>query len=231
MGLLGSAFIKEIRREGGTGIVADIKAGQNLSDNEIFLDITDENSVNTVIREILDRHGRIDGWINNAYPRTGDWGLPFEEIPYDSWRKNVDMHLNGYFLCSQKVLEVMSDQGSGSLINMASIYGVVAPDFSIYEDTNMTMPAAYAAIKGGIVQLTRYLAAYYGPKNIRVNCISPGGIFDNQDPVFVDRYNSKVPLGRMAGPEDIAPFITLLLSDESAYITGQNITIDGGFSI
>jgi len=124
----------------------------------------------------------------------------------------------------------MKDQRHGSVVNIASIYGTVGPDFSIYEGTNMTMPAAYSAIKGGVINFTRYLASYYGSYNIRVNCISPGGIFDKQSPNFVNKYESKVPLRRMGLPEDISPAVGFLLAQESSYITGQNIIIDGGWT-
>ena len=124
----------------------------------------------------------------------------------------------------------MKNQEFGSIVNISSIYGTVGPDFTIYEGTNMTMPAAYSAIKGGVINFTRYLASYLGPQNIRVNTISPGGIFDNQPANFVDNYNKKVPLRRMGLPNDITPSVIFLLSDESSYITGQNIIIDGGWT-
>ena len=125
----------------------------------------------------------------------------------------------------------MSKQMYGSIINIASIYGVVGPDFTVYDETSMTMPAGYSAIKGGLINLTRYMASYFGSNNIRVNCVSPGGIFDNQDINFVKNYEKKVPLGRMGLPEDIAPSVAFLLSDDSKYITGQNLIIDGGWTI
>jgi NAD(P)-dependent dehydrogenase (short-subunit alcohol dehydrogenase family) len=140
------------------------------------------------------------------------------------------MHLNGYFLCCQNVLAQMKKQNSGSFINMASIYGVVGPDFTVYEGTPIGNPAGYAAIKGGIINLTRYLASYYGKYNVRVNCISPGGIFDNQHEIFLANYNKKVPMKRMGTPEDIAPSASFLMSDESSYITGHNLIIDGGWT-
>ena len=126
----------------------------------------------------------------------------------------------------------MKIQNEGSLINMASIYGIVGPDFSLYEDLdNMTMPAAYSAIKGGIINLTRYLASYYGKYNIRINSVSPGGIYDNQADSFIKKYNLKTPLNRMARPEDVTPIVCFLLSNDSKYITGQNILVDGGYTI
>jgi NAD(P)-dependent dehydrogenase (short-subunit alcohol dehydrogenase family) len=124
----------------------------------------------------------------------------------------------------------MKEQKKGSIVNISSIYGVVGPDFGVYEGTEMTLPAAYSAIKGGIINFSRYLAAYLGPNGVRVNCISPGGIFDNQNPVFVENYNKKVPMKRMGLPIDISPAVTFLLSEEASYITGQNIAIDGGWT-
>ena len=121
-------------------------------------------------------------------------------------------------------------QGNGSLLNFASIYGVVGNDFTIYEGLEMYPPAAYSAIKGGIVSLTKYLASYFGKFNIRVNCLSPGGIFDHQHHEFVKRYEERVPLKRMGKPEDIAPVACFLVSDGAGYITGQNILVDGGWT-
>jgi len=125
----------------------------------------------------------------------------------------------------------MKKQGFGSLINMSSIYGLVGPDFTIYEGTDMTMPAAYAAIKGGLNNLTRYLASYYGVSQVRINTVSPGGILDNQPKSFVDNYNKKVPLKRMGNPKDIVSAVYYLLSDEANYVTGHNLVVDGGWSI
>ena len=124
----------------------------------------------------------------------------------------------------------MKIQKSGSIINITSIYGVVAADFTVYEGTGGTSPAAYSAIKGGLINFTRYLASYFGKYNIRVNCVSPGGIFDKQNSVFVKNYQNKVPMKRMGNPEDIAPSVTFLLSEDSKYITGQNLIIDGGWT-
>jgi NAD(P)-dependent dehydrogenase (short-subunit alcohol dehydrogenase family) len=228
-GLLGKQIISRLRNAGAVAIAADINV-ENASD-EVYIDITSEGSVQQVIQTIMKQHGKIDGWVNNAYPRTKDWGNKLEDVPFESWRKNVDMHLNGYFICSKLALEQMKVQQSGSLINMSSIYGIVAPDFTVYEGTEMTMPAAYSAIKGGIVNLTRYLAAYYGQYQVRVNTVSPGGIFDNQNEIFVNNYNKKVPMKRMGSADDIAAAVHFLLSDDSSYVTGHNFVVDGGWSI
>jgi len=229
-GLLGSAMIKELKEHGAFVINLDIshKTNENLSN--IKCDITNKESIDHALEIIINKYNKIDGLVNNAYPRTGDWANKFEDIKLDSWKKNIDWQLNSYFYISQQVAIQMSKQKRGSIINIASIYGVNGPDFTVYEGTSMTMPAGYSAIKGGLVNLTRYMASYFGPHQVRVNSVSPGGIFDNQNSIFVKNYERKVPLQRMGVPEDIAPSIPFLLSDDSKYITGQNLIIDGGWT-
>ena len=229
-GLLGSEILLQIKNQGGVVINFDININSNSEITEVVCDITDSKSINYAINLVLKQYGKIDGLVNNAYPRTSDWGKKFENIQIDSWKSNVDMQMNSIFYMCQSVLEKMKIQKFGSIVNMASIYGVVGPDFSIYDNTEMTMPAAYSAIKGGVINFTRYLSSYYGKYNIRVNSISPGGIFNNQSETFVKNYETKVPMKRMGKPSDIAPAICFMLSDESSYITGQNIIIDGGWT-
>lgn len=229
-GLLGSSIYTDLEKNGAKVIGLDIKHKEpNLMN--LICDITKEDDVQSTVNSILAKYGKIDGWINNAYPRTSDWSTNVEKVLYESWRKNVDMHLNSYFLCSRIALNAMKSNKNGSLINIASIYGIQGPDFSIYEGTKIENPVGYSAIKGGIINLTRYLASYYGRYNLRANCVSPGGIFDGQDPVFVSNYENKVPLKRMGTPDDIAPTISFLLSEDASYISGQNIAIDGGWCI
>lgn len=229
-GLLGKAIVETLKSQSVTAVGTDVRF-DSAGDNNFTMDITSEESVKDIVSKIVGKYGRIDGWINSAYPRTSDWGKKVEDVPFESWRKNVDMHLNGYFLCSRTALEQMRKQGSGSLINISSIYGSLAPDFSVYEGTDMTMPVAYSAIKGGINALTKYLAAYYGPFGVRVNAVSPGGVFDGQPESFVQRYIAKVPLRRMATSGDVTAAICFLLTDDAGYITGQNLMIDGGWGI
>lgn len=194
------------------------------------LNIAEEKSINEFIKSIHDEYRRIDVWVNAAYPRTKDWSARFEKVTSKSWSRNVDAHLNGYFLCCQKAAEYMRAQGSGSIINLSSIYGLVGPDFSVYKGTSMTMPAAYSAIKGGIIGFTRYLASYYGRYDVRVNCVSPGGVYNGQPGSFVKRYEAKTPLKRMANPDDIVGGVIYLASDAARYVTGHNLVIDGGWS-
>ncbi len=229
-GLLGKVIQNDLTKCGAIVIGLDIKQSyRNVTNFEI--DTTDEENVKEVVKTILTKYNRIDGWINNAYPRTDDWGTNVEEVLYGSWKKNVDMHLNSYFLCSRIALHAMKENNKGSLVNIGSIYGSQGPDFTVYEGTSIDNPVGYSAIKGGIINLTRYLASYYGRYNLRANCVSPGGIFDGQDPKFVENYEKKVPLKRMGKPEDIAPIISFLMSDGAKYISGQNLIVDGGWSI
>jgi NAD(P)-dependent dehydrogenase (short-subunit alcohol dehydrogenase family) len=229
-GLLGKEIIRAIRLEGAICLNFDINHDTNVSLFNIKCDITNSNAVTDALKLVVSTFGKIDGLVNNAYPRTADWGSKFENIPLDSWRNNVDWQLNSYFYITQQVVSYMEKNADSSIVNIGSMYGVVGPDFTVYHGTNMTMPAAYAAIKGGIVNLTRYLSSYLGPKQIRVNVVSPGGIFDNQNPIFVENYNKKAPLGRMGLPEDISPAVVFFLSNEAKYITGQNLIVDGGWT-
>lgn len=235
-GLIGREIVKGLYEYGAIVYIADVndqKANELIKDTKIkfvYLDITSENSIREAVRTVIQSDGRISILVNGAYPRTKDWGLKFESIPFDSWKDNINNHLGGYFLCCQIIAEHMKHRGGGTIINLASIYGVVSPDFSLYEGTEMTMPAAYSAIKGGIISFTKYLATYYAKNNIRVNSISPGGVFDGQHSAFVSKYSKKTPLGRMANPSEIIGGVIYLASDASSYVTGQNLVIDGGWT-
>lgn len=229
-GLLGKSILIKLQNEGAFVINADIVAKDAPDFSNMYLDITSEDSIQSLFSRIFKKFGRIDGVVNNAYPRTADWGNKFENIKFNSWKQNVDFQLNSYFLVSQTALKYMKENRSGSIVNISSIYGVVGPDFTLYNGTDMTMPAAYSAIKGGLINLTRYLASYFGPFNIRINCVSPGGVLDGQPQTFIDNYNNKVPMKRMASPDDISPSVAFLLSNDSTYITGQNLIVDGGWT-
>ena len=237
-GLIGSAFSHAVAATGRCVILADIDRGKTLKlENElrekygkqsaffIKTDITRPASVESLIKETVNIYGAVHCLVNN-------YGRKFEDVCHDDFCENVNLHLGGYFQVCKSAAEVMKKQKFGSIVNMASIYGFTAPRFEIYEDTPMTMPVEYAAIKGGVINLTKYLASYLGPYNIRVNCISPGGVFDYQPENFVSKYCSKVPLQhRMANVDDLTGALLFLVSDESKYMTGQNLVIDGGWSL
>ena len=243
-GLLGHAFSKACAECGANVVVTDIdERGNELveqikkeakNSNVIFqkCDITNIRGIQDLIDLASKKFKSIDALVNNAYPRNKNYGKKFEDVSFEGFCENVNMHLGGYFLITQQVAKVMMKQNYGNIINMASIYGFSAPRFEIYEKTDMTMPIEYAAIKGAIINLTKYLASYLGRYNIRVNVISPGGVFNNQPESFVKKYSEKVVLGkRMANTDDIVGTLIFLLSDASKYITGQNIVVDGGFTL
>lgn len=229
-GLLGREIVRDIRHKGGTPINFDVNVEDNLELGTLYCDITKPESRETALQNVVKHLGRIDGLVNNAYPRTQDFASPFEDMSATNLSTNVEWQMNSYILLSQSVLEIMKKQTKGSIVNITSIYGVVGNDWTIYEGTNMVSAPAYAAIKGGIINFTRYLAALYGQNGLRINCVSPGGIFDHQPEPFVKAYEKKVPMKRMGKPDDIAPAVSFLLSEESKYITGQNLIVDGGWT-
>ncbi|WP_343563011.1 SDR family oxidoreductase [Sphingobacterium sp.] len=233
-GLIGSLTVADLTKKGALVVGADI-VQQVTAENEVDFfqsNVAKKQDIDRLVAYVLNKYGKIDGLVNLAYPRTADWGTKFEDIPFESWQENVDMQLNAVFYICQQVLEIMKGQFSGAIVNIASIYGVVGNDFSLYEEYGGTSPAAYAAIKGGVINFSKYLASYYGKYNVRVNCVSPGGIIDekNQHPSFIKRYSDKSPLGRMGRPEEIAPAISFLLSDDASFITGHNLMVDGGWT-
>jgi NAD(P)-dependent dehydrogenase (short-subunit alcohol dehydrogenase family) len=156
------------------------------------------------------------------------WGVPFEEQSIDTWRRAFEVNLTAIFEICQGLMPILKASDGASIINIASIYGLYGPDWSLYEGTAMSNPAAYGASKGGLIQLTRWLATTVAPK-VRVNAISPGGIFRNQPESFIQHYEKKTPIGRMASEDDFRGVTAYLASDLSKYVTGQNIVVDGGF--
>ena len=178
--------------------------------------------------------GRLDILINNAaFVGTSNltgWGVPFEQQETETWRRALEMNLTAVFDLTQTAVPYLKESGHGNIINVASIYGIVGPDPRLYSDLPMFNPAAYAASKGGVVQFTKWCSTVLAPE-IRVNAITPGGIFRNQDPAFLERYESRTPLKRMAHEDDFIGATVFLASDLSKYITGQNIVVDGGFSV
>ena len=228
-GLIGKQIINEIKQEGGRAINLDITNPKKPVNDNYFFDITDSNMKYNLLG-ILENFPKIDGLVNNAYPRTTDWGNILEDVSSDSFSKNIELQLTSVFEITKHISNIMKVKSTGSVVSIGSIYGIVGNDFSIYEGTGKTSPVAYSAIKGGLISMNRYFASYFGSNNIRFNCVSPGGVFDNQDQLFVNNYIKKVPLKRMCEPVDISGITIFLLSDKSQYITGQNIAVDGGWT-
>lgn len=233
-GLIGKEVVADLLRHDAIVIDADIScSNENQAERhfEFPLDITSNNSIDALIKFATDKFGRIDGLINCAYPHTKDWGrYKFEDNPFRHWEENVRMQLNPVFYLDQQVALVMERQKSGSIVNFGSIYGIVGNDFTIYEDYNGSSPVEYCAVKGGIINFTRYLASWLGKHNVRVNCVCPGGIWDHQREEFVRNYEHRCPMKRMGNPDDIAPLCLFLISDGAKYITGQIIAADGGWT-
>ena len=158
------------------------------------------------------------------------WSVPFEAQTVETWRRALEVNLTAVFDLCQSLTPLLKAAEGANIINIASIYGLYGPDWRLYEGTRMSNPAAYGASKGGLIQFTRWLATTIAP-NVRVNAISPGGVFRNQPEIFVNRYEAKTPLGRMATEDDFRGVVAYLASDLSKYVTGQNLTVDGGWGV
>ena len=239
-GLLGRTFCQAIADNGGVAVVAeyDIAIAEKLCTSlgnayivPAQVDITDKNSIKALITTISEKYGKIDALVNSAYPRNKNYGKHFFEVAYSDFCENVGMNLGGYFLTSQQFATYFEKQGYGNIINLASIYGVIAPRFEIYDNTPMTMPVEYAAIKSGLIHLSKYMAKYFKGKNIRVNTISLGGIEDKQPESFLKAYKEFCLNKGMLNAKDISGTVLYLLSDLSEFVNGQNIVVDDGFTL
>ncbi len=243
-GLLGTAFIHAIGANGGVAIIADVDdaAGLDLKEqvnqqqgpgraDYVHLDITDKSSILKAIESISKAHGHIDALVNNAYPRNKQYGRRLMDVEYSDLCENMNLNLGGYFLTSQQMAAFFLRQGHGNIVNIASIYGVVAPKFDIYNHTEMTMPVEYAVIKAGLIHLTKYMAKYFKGKNIRVNALSPGGILDAQPTIFLDAYRQACLNKGMLDKTDLVGSLLYLLSDLSTCVNGQNLIVDDGFTL
>lgn len=241
-GLLGAALAEEIINSGGTAVIGDLNfsnahsVSQRLSDSggssaAVELDMTDASSIRNAIDDIVQRFGVIDAVVNTAYPRNQNYGKQLEEVTYSSFCENLNLHLGGYFLVSKIFGEYFLERGEGQVINFASIYGLVAPRFEVYEETEMTMPVEYAAIKSGVIALTRYLAKYYLGRGPRFNVIAPGGVRDGQSLAFQKAYDSHAGTVGLLEPADVAGVVNFLLSDKARAINGQTLVIDDGWTL
>ncbi|BBB12196.1 SDR family oxidoreductase [Sphingopyxis sp. FD7] len=198
-------------------------------------DLTDPIQVAELAASVEARHGPVDALFNNVAGKSKNIFAPFEHFPLDEWNEVMATNLTTAMLCCQHFGSLMAARGRGTIVNTLSIYGIVAPDQRIYEGAEyegraINSPAVYSAAKAGLWGLTKYLATYWGSKGVRVNAVTPGGVFSGQNETFVGRYSARVPMGRMAKAEEIADAMLFLASDGASYINGQNIVVDGGLT-
>jgi NAD(P)-dependent dehydrogenase (short-subunit alcohol dehydrogenase family) len=208
----------------------------------VGLDVSSDLSVMEAKEAVMERYGKIDVLVNNAAindmfenPTAALELSKFENYPLSLWKKSIDVNVTGVFLCSQIFGSVMAEAKSGSIINIASTYGITAPDQKLYQnekgEQTFYKSASYPTTKGAIISFTRFLAAYWGDKDVRVNALSPGGVENSQQEFFKKNYSERTPLGRMAKPNDYQGAIVFLASDASSYMTGANLVVDGGWTI
>jgi NAD(P)-dependent dehydrogenase (short-subunit alcohol dehydrogenase family) len=240
-GLLGAKVVKGIIEQGGQVIAADINMQlmtDKLNEQEvpvdhsnvelIVLDVTCEPEMKAFFANRLD----VDGAVNSTYPRNRSYGAHFFDVTLDSFNENLSLHLGSAFLLTQQCASYfMKNKKPFSLVNISSVYGVVAPKFDIYDNTSMTMPVEYAAIKSAVLHLNKYAAAYVNDSRFRVNSVSPGGIFDHQPSKFLEAYKSNTHGVGMLDVQEVVGSIMFLLSRQSKFVTGQNIVVDDGFSL
>lgn len=250
-GILGSHFCKGLADAGANVAIVDIneqkalqlaqeiEATYNVKALAVHCDITSEQSIKNMVDQVKAKFGKVDILHNNAAGKSSNleaFFAPFEEYDLAQWKEIMSTNLDSMFLVAKYVGKMMKEQGTGgSIIQTASIYGVMGPDNRIYEgsyymDREINTPAIYSASKGGVIALTKYLATYWAKNGIRVNTITPGGAESGQNETFKQNYGNRIPLGRMAKPEEMVGALIYLASDASSYVTGHNIMVDGGLS-
>ncbi len=240
-GLLGRQLVCGILAQGAKVIVADIdveKAKVSLASlsvdiNSPLVEFCKFDIANLEdVKKIFSEESCIDGAVNCTYPRNKNYGAHFFDVTLDSFNENLSLHLGSYFLFSQQCAAYFKvKRRPFSLVNISSIYGVVAPEFSIYKDTPMTMPVEYAAIKSGLLHLSKYIAKYIGDSDFRINCVSPGGVLDDQPEQFLNKYRERTHGRGMLHVENVIGAVLFLLSEQSQYMVGQNLIVDDGFTL
>ena len=244
-GILGTCFCNALLSDGAKVAALDANsdsleqlAKQANSDllTTFCVDIRDKSLLTKIHADIRKRWGEVDGLLNNAGSKSPNFFEPFETFPIEDWDQVMSVNVTGAVTCCQEFGSAMAKNGRGSIVNIMSIYGVVAPDQRIYEGSeyngrSINTPAVYSASKAGLWGLTMYLSSYWGAKGVRVNAISPGGVYSGQNETFQQRYSQRVPMGRMGKANEMCGALIYLLSDAADYVTGQNIAVDGGLTV
>jgi NAD(P)-dependent dehydrogenase (short-subunit alcohol dehydrogenase family) len=254
LGLLGRQFCRTLAGAGSAVVIVDIDGQKTAALSEEMekegyrvlgskTDITHPAAVQSMVRSTLKTFGRLDVLVNSAaldpkFDPAAQAGQAtplgsFEYYPVESWKQALDVNLTGMFLCCQAAVRPMLEQGRGVIINICSTYGLVGPDQRLYQREGRQSsfkPVYYSVTKAGVLGLTRYLAAYYAGRNIRVNALSPGGVFHGHEPEFLKAYSARTVLGRMAEPGEMNGALLFLASDASSYMTGANLVVDGGWT-
>jgi len=236
-GLLGSTFVKKCKDENMSVCVLDL-CDENIWEKrniicDLFLktDINSSKSLNNAIKHMFDQVDNIDCVVNASYPRNKFYGKSFLDVNLEDFNEHIKLHIGGYFNVMQSFSKLFLEQGHGNIINISSIQGVMSPKFEHYENTDMVSPIEYTAAKSAIISMSKYLAKFMAKKNIRVNCISPGGILDNQPEIFLKHYKESCSSKGMLDADDLSGVVLFLISDQSKYLNGQNIIVDDGFSL
>ena len=239
-GRIGSALAGDLIWRGHKVLLGDINSSRllkikkklNSKNIEIFQgDLTTKNSIDRLIKFGVKKFKSIDAAVHCAYPKSKKWGSRLQELDEIHLKKNLQNQLGGSIIFSQRIIKYFLKQKKGNLILISSIQGIQTPKFEHYKGLNMTSPIEYSAIKSGIISITKYLSKYYRNKNIRINCVSPGAIKDNQPRIFIKRYRETCNSKGLLDGEDVSKLILFLLSDKSKYISGQNLIIDDGWSL
>lgn len=239
-GLIGSSFSRGIVKQGGRVVLGDVAEAKGLAleeelgkDNALFVkvDTTDTASIDQFLKSGVERFGKIDSAVHSACPRSSQFGTRFENLQPEGLKEDLFNQLGGAILFSQRLIALFRQQGYGVLVHIASIQGVCAPKFEHYQETTMGSPIEYSAIKAGTISISRYLAKYCKGQNIRVNCLSPGGILDKQPESFLQHYRDSCLSKGMLDADDLTGTLVYLLSDQSKYLNGQNIVVDDGWML
>ncbi|MEI6286851.1 MAG: SDR family oxidoreductase [Bacillota bacterium] len=248
-GMLGNLYCRQLAVAGAQVVVADLdelkcrKLASEIFETTgnraegIAVDLADEQSVITWAKNVFLSFGKVDVLINNAATKSPGFFAPLEKFSLADWDQVMAVNITGMFLATREIGAAMAERGCGSIINVSSIYGSVGPDQRIYEGSwyeelggAINTPLIYSVTKGAVVAMTRYLATYWGSKGVRTNTLTPGGVSSGQNSIFHEKYSNKVPLGRMAEPDEMVGAVIFLASDASSYLNGQNIIVDGGWT-